>query len=549
MRRSRWSSIFVSSGFLYIFTFGWLLAAVAGEPYSPSRSSPPTHQYELVSLGEYDDRYALLFGLGTPEQTIYLVLGTNAQLSTVLDQDACQRGGVISSNVKSTSKNWRSLRDARLQQTAPKGESSEVVSPRSSNISTTCFDSEGSSTFKTPSYSQQVCLYGRDIASIRAEEKLYTHSGLNKVASGQFTFCLQTRYDSSWSSYRNGQDGVLGLGYAVDSLKYTSVFDLLGSSTKKIVGLRFRLPSEESASTVDFGGYIGNDILWGEAQHMDPPQRHIFPMFSPSICGVGGQTLTMPYGNSFWMALVDTEESGLVLPDELFQTLVAYMPYRCISSTSNNPLGHVICSVPKEDRKMERRRDSGDSDGIPFPAFTFAMSDASANEDIDDASRYLTLPLSSLITEVTEVSSDYWQVRLCVKNMKLSNLNMYTYYDDFITVGTMPLRYFYTVLDMVSYRVGFLQRVVPDSSGLLNCLAPAICAPNEVHNVALNECSPPACNSYYFQELDPLTDKCTFSFLGEMLALGAMATILLLELCTGELYSYLMGQVLAQFSA
>lgn len=127
----------------------------------------------------------------------------------------------------------------------------------------------------------------------------------------------------------NASRGVLGMGYkSVPSGSLASAFvQLLHSATNgsNVFALDLQPDNSSILSTLQLGGVAAeyqDTLIWSEKQLRDQPVAHTLFLDAFSVCGVS------IFGNwsNNWEVKVDAASTCLVLPQEFYDTVVAWLP-------------------------------------------------------------------------------------------------------------------------------------------------------------------------------------------------------------------------------
>eukprot|EP00903_Cladosiphon_okamuranus_P009233 g8814.t1 len=288
------------------------------------------------------------------------------------------------------------------------------------------------------------------------------------------------------------------------------------------------LGDEDYDSTLEIGGYSGassgtvGDIQWGEENTARFPNTWGFSAFDLSVCGRG----MMGNVTSFWPAVVSTGSACLGLPEEFFDSLMAWLPVTgdCLAQADGAPAG-IMCSLASEDATEElpslsfRLRHHGQQLYIPLSSLLLDAEEVvDEGEEIDEDES----PESSDPDASTSTDGDR---RLCItREASIRGSGWVFSMQPVVTLGTLPLRSLYTVVDTDLGRVGLAQKLredastAPGSAGNASCLPAAECVGMQSFQESVNACENPSCSSYFFTNLDEETMTCKSSGVMKTLA-------------------------------
>lgn len=161
----------------------------------------------------------------------------------------------------------------------------------------------------------------------------------------------------------NNSHGVMGMGYkSVSSSSSQSAFvQLLHSATNgsNVFALDLQPDNSSVPSSLQLGGITAqyeNTLIWSEKQLRDQPVAHTLFLDVFSVCGVS------IFGNwsNNWEVKVDAASTCLVLPEEFYDTVIAWLPLNL-----TDPDGHVIT----DDFGQPYAVIPPELDGSPLPPF------------------------------------------------------------------------------------------------------------------------------------------------------------------------------------
>eukprot|EP00752_Nemacystus_decipiens_P009624 g8599.t1 len=276
------------------------------------------------------------------------------------------------------------------------------------------------------------------------------------------------------------------------------------------------LGDEKYDSTLEIGGYSGafsgtdGGIQWGEVQTATFPNTWAFSAFDLSVCGRS----MMSNVTAFWPAIVSTGSACLGLPEEFFDSLMAWLPVEenCPAQVDGAPAGGM-CSLAPEDAAEE------------LPSLSFRLS---------HHGQQLYIPLSSLLLDAEDVEGEEEETdeggaggsrRLCVTREESIRGSGWVFSTQpVVKFGTLPLRSLYTVVDTDAGRVGLAQKAqegagaAQEEAGNASCLPAVECVGMQSFQESSNACEGPACSSFFFTNLDEETMTCKSSGVTKSLA-------------------------------
>ncbi|CAM9146862.1 unnamed protein product [Ectocarpus sp. 6 AP-2014] len=312
----------------------------------------------------------------------------------------------------------------------------------------------------------------------------------------------------------DGAAGVLGLArfpHTTCMSDGTEVNDSLRSVFSQMDGadsvFALDLGDESYNSTLEIGGYSGSssdtvgDVQWGQRLTAAFPSSWGFPAFDLAVCGRS----LMGNITTFWPAVVSTGSACLGLPQEFFDSLMSWLP---VEGDCPDPENGGICSISAENAAME------------LPSLSFRLS---------QHGQELYLPLSALLldedgdqpsnsTSTSTSTNDGVDRRLCVTREATIRQSGWVFelpsMQPVVSLGTLPLRSLYAVVDTEIGRVGLAQKGDVGDSALGNagnntsCNAAAVCVGMQRFQESYNACEDPSCSYYYLTNLDDETMTC-----------------------------------------
>ncbi|CAM9721729.1 unnamed protein product, partial [Scytosiphon promiscuus] len=324
---------------------------------------------------------------------------------------------------------------------------------------------------------------------------------------------ISTAGDSGTLDGWDGAAGVLGLAPFPQSRcdlddeegnnSVRSVFSMMEGASSVFA---LDLGDETYNSTLEVGGYSGyssesmGGIQWGESQMAEFPSSWGFSAFDLSVCGRS----MMSNVSSFWPAVVSTGSACLGLPEEFFDSLMAWLPVKETCPAEPDKEG-TMCSLSAEDAAQE------------LPSLSFRLSHHGPE---------IFIPLSSLLLDAEEdldetsiegsSNSGSTDRRLCVTRQ--GSIRKSGWLFDFpstqavVSLGTLALRSLYTVVDAEGGRVGLAQKIddapLREAGNNASCQAAAVCSGMESFRESENACEVPSCSSYYLTTLDEESMTC-----------------------------------------
>ncbi|CAM9247766.1 unnamed protein product [Ectocarpus sp. 4 AP-2014] len=336
----------------------------------------------------------------------------------------------------------------------------------------------------------------------------------NVSASGSVfaTFNTTVADNSGTLDGWDGAAGVLGLarfphttcmsdGTEVDG-SLRSVFSQMDGADSVFA---LDLGDESYNSTLEIGGYSGSssnnvgDVQWGQRLTAAFPSSWGFPAFDLAVCGRS----LMSNITTFWPAVVSTGSACLGLPQEFFDSLMSWLPVEGDCPDSENG---GMCSISAENAAME------------LPSLSFRLS---------QHGQELYLPLAALLLDedgdqpsnsTSTSSNDGGDRQLCVTREAAIRKSGWLFelpsMQPVVSLGTLPLRSLYAVVDTEIGRVGLGQKGDVGDSALGNagnntsCNAAALCVGMQRFQESYNACEDPSCSFYYLTNLDDETMTC-----------------------------------------
>lgn len=325
-------------------------------------------------------------------------------------------------------------------------------------------------------------------------------------------------------------DGVIGLGYCGDnscSDNYSPFQKILMNSSSLSIGYQYQYGQSQPlgqniSSDLMFGldlnpanssssmqlGYIKedykNNITWIPQAFVSPVHNQLW-LYNLQFCG---QTLLSNYSNN-WQAIVDTGSACLSLPAELYNTLTSWFNVSSETSISENDL----------------------------PTISFSLT--------NNLYHSYVIPLSNLLVNAYDISSDLGAINITVNNVKqslciLKSHNIVTnnvYGSPTIIIGTLALHSLYFAVDFVTNSSALVSKISYQTrqsiiQNNLMCKPPATCIGEQTFNPQKNSCVLPSCSSYLFTELNELTQTCQYSSTPYGFGVFFIITITLLEFVT-----------------
>lgn len=231
---------------------------------------------------------------------------------------------------------------------------------------------------------------------------------------------------------------------------------------------------------------------------------------------------------------ISTGSSCLVLPGELFDPLMRWVPSECevVRGAFERPQGRV-CYLPKA---LERRVGE-------LPALSFALSEGGP---------LLHVPLEALLLDKPNATNG--RRAFCVHSAGYSSARGTTRGSVHaqpnatlqpLVFGAQVLAQFLTVIEMEGSlrRVGLRQRDGVWSSRDEDdhtelCAERAECDGDAQYDTVANSCRAPKC-AIYFQQLDPETLRCGFSPTFRLVCILLVSLVAIADLATHELQRYL----------
>jgi len=377
----------------------------------------------------------------------------------------------------------------------------------------------------------------------------------------RMTVCVvnDTTTEAYKARYWNGTQGSLGMFYQLcggGALECASPYPSILASVPQPRRAAFTLdvnpPGQPSSLGLGapLGGWEG--VEWSESQPVTLAGAsvngqytyafHAFEVYGLSVCGAPLLGTT----SSHWTAMVDTGAACLTLPQELFDSLVAWVPALNCTREHVEGFDYTDCVDQTCQSGFKKLTICYLKDGAlaaDLPVLTLAMQDGGER---------LFLPLAGLL--VNDRPSG--RPRVCVNptdsiaSYQTDQLRYLLMFPK-ISLGTLALRNLVAAFDLDAMAVGLRNKATyswPAGGGQKGCAAPAACVGAQVYVPASNSCRDPPCELLYFHEIDPATHTCrvqaAFVACGVLLLLCLAAA----ELALSEIYERLSRKLVANYA-
>ncbi|KAG2382894.1 hypothetical protein C9374_004861 [Naegleria lovaniensis] len=335
---------------------------------------------------------------------------------------------------------------------------------------------------------------------------------------------IESGYTST--TYWNGLDGVLGMGYGLFNVTFKSIVEKVDSNSKL-----FAINFVDDETKSDYGGeiYVGkytieqnlmksnvvmsdSKIMWAERQYRISEftwnyaklsetnthtytYEHRFPIYHLSLDCVKGYNNTGPidiFGNysSSWQVAVSSRIDGITLPGPYYDAVTAWLfDFATSVNIANKPYQEWDSSILSL-----------------LPALTFVLNDGNP-----DHHEKFVIPLSVLF------GKNGLSLYRRKEEMYMFEGDLVSY-DPTIEIGTLVWsKLFVPVFDMANYRVGLLRKSVSNNNLVFNptfChgLSKAnTCKGAQYYYEPKNQCLDPPCSRYFFQYVNEDTKTCDHS--------------------------------------
>jgi hypothetical protein len=336
---------------------------------------------------------------------------------------------------------------------------------------TTCmYNTQGQPVFDSPT-----TLPGAAGASCPTAEVMISHSMRMTLSS----FPLQ---------FFRFEDGFLGMAFnalAHTASPWLQLLNAMDSDSKQFVPLLtldFRPSGQPSRILV--GGIdlsYRNSMQWGDANVV--PNFHGFRVYRMRLCGVdlfSNFTSALPL-----TAVIDTGSSGLLLPAEIFDAIIAWIPATC------SRVGiQKVCTVPASVASS------------PLPDLAFSISRDPSAADLYLSLNNLLLPAAYTGNPTADTSYGVQRVMLLRGQQLIGNTA-----PAMMVFGANAIKDFQVALSMSTAQVGLAQRE-PRAASSYQCLAPATCIGQQDAYPYMRLCVDPDCDRFEYYVLDPVTREC-----------------------------------------
>lgn len=308
-----------------------------------------------------------------------------------------------------------------------------------------------------------------------------------------------------------GADGLVGFAYSdLSSFGGSAGMRLLNPSIPPYPVFAMDLNGPEKESRLWIGGIdeeYRDRLVWGGP---DSIAYHTFMIRELKVCGVD---LIDNFTDYSFHGLVDTGASCLGLPQELFDSLISWLPVVCHTRT-------FLTGGLRQDVQCVLKPD------VPtvLPTLTFIMSPATGR---DNDHTPLHLPLEDLLIGR----------QLCLRRTDavVPGVGVVSFGISTISFGNRALRSLFTVFHGPTAQMAMANKNPQQTSSDIQCVPRTVCKGMQEAYTALNQCVDPPCSDYYFFEFDDDEKVCylsaTFHIIGAtLLAAFFGAEVLMTEL-------------------
>ena len=328
------------------------------------------------------------------------------------------------------------------------------------------------------------------------------------------------------------------------------VYNVTGNSTdtgtNEVIGLDFNEEGQVSSMQVGAVKAIYSSSMKWSRQSTTFPSYHNFMVSELSICGIN---LMKPVTSYVWPAMVDTGQSCVQLPGEMYNSLLSWL-------LPGNRTFANIDDLPALTFKVAQ--------GLAADSWEANVDGPSGSQSTHSAyADYLYIPLSSLLlpphyfnlayTTAVNVTVAGQEQTLCllrngngkeiVNSDGSGDVETMVNPAPRIVIGSMALRSLYFAADYTIRSMGLANKLnsVAQQSYFNNdaskCSDIVACVGHQVYDYASNTCPAPDCDDYFFAELDEASQKCVYR------RGSYRAGVVILTLCVVfEVISYLVLQ-------
>jgi len=465
-------------------------------------------------------RYLLSVGVGTPTQTLLLLLDTGSHQLL--------------------------LRDAARGACGP----GEPPSPP------TCFNSSASTSIQERTDQENTFTYvvdvdvnlngryrtARDVVALGGTDAIDEAGSGAQSATRPWVALLEAASQGGIGPVERVEHfladaaGVLGASHWPDG-PWQSMLNIVSGGTDTFA---LDLNRGEASRLVLGGTYSAADIAWSQSQ--TAPDFQELLLYSPSVCGAE----LLGASSGWWLALIDSGSSCLGLPSNVFYGL-----FRWIDPSLRQ------CSFELHDGETSDEEAAGSGEGgasgggasnnaylsarrCYLPRGADAASLPTLSFRLSQTGPLLRLPLSELLLPTDADGTR----EFCVRSHTSSTVSGETRLIP-ILLGSQALHAFYAVFQMQpgAARVGLAPKhsanTAPNATldalrRASGCAAQPTCIGQQTYVAASNECVPPNCAERYSRSYDEASGTCALSTGFEALALVLLVGFAVAELTLQE---------------
>lgn len=298
------------------------------------------------------------------------------------------------------------------------------------------------------------------------------------------------------STVQHWWDGGLLAASGVFGLLLTPTAPAASLLPDSVLGLNFTAPwrpyaqdnSSTSALFVGTGSIPSTtlaSLVWSELLPLiTPSPGYVFTMFRFGACGIES---AVNYSSHF-LAVVNTSSACLTLPAEVFDAAIGWLPVICAPTPPMTPYPTCVYAGPNI---------STADAAAPQFVLQFRLSEDGP---------LLLLDLLDLLLLDHHPAAFQGQYVCMLKGSSLRSSQVP------LVLGSMALRSLFTVVNVSSHRIAFANKAFTEAQppNYSACQAVHSCAGLQSLYVPANICTPPECASYFFQEVDPVSQTCTY---------------------------------------
>ncbi|OQS05470.1 hypothetical protein THRCLA_02410 [Thraustotheca clavata] len=340
--------------------------------------------------------------------------------------------------------------------------------------------------------------------------------------------------------------GMLGVGL-VSSAQH--VWPFLGDKVDAVLkyhGMNFE--NGEANATFE---KISQDmkVSWSESMNnvhdFYYKRKTSFTLHNASVCGV---SLTKP-ASSYWSTYIDFQSPCLVLPQEFYNTLLAWAPLQYNTSANITQLkeGTQLTDLPAITFQT----------GFDSPVFSLSLASLVLANTTSTTPQLCIQKAESIINLVLE-----HQIVLEEDDIFTKELGGISYvpnmYQSPIVLGAMAVQHLDLYISDYNKQIGFghinpsivvltskdfIYVVVNTSS---KCNVPVTCTGEQQYIKRLNLCKDPDCGQRYYRTLDYTTKTCDVSAIWQWLAFAIITVFVVIEIYVERVKSRLADRILSE---